>query len=478
MRNILTSSAVLDLVASIVTGNNNSASVNGRGKPFLSQTQKSTESILLHVIIKMTTKFPSVHVTYGSQTFISNSARTEFLNNVCEKYNLNKDQIEIYDIETCKTINVKDLRDFMKVEIKKKNHPPITKINGKSYASNASTSKMPNLEVLNKKLIDNSALNGLERAYLIDCLKNFSNPLKRKNDTVAVNQDARPEMKNRKVQVDAANLIAHRATSTQTDELINYQPPLNNSTLTNDIIIQSKKLAASEKVDSVKATDLMVKSFDKRRNFILIERPAVSFVKEKFPLLFSCTEVRNELDRIFYTGKSQEFISNIKKYAPHILSAARDDDPLLETTQEKMKSFQTPAQREYAQEVGAILMVSSLMHEKRNYLKLLDHCYDISNFPYIETLSKLEEIFFDQHIYKVYAENLLLCEASDLKEALLCLIASYFIFNIKYPDTSFRTLVVFEKLFLEASDTDENEIDISVIQIIRSIQLKQQARGS
>ncbi|GFU42007.1 hypothetical protein TNCV_4676951 [Trichonephila clavipes] len=130
-----------------------------------------------------------------------------------------------------------------------------------------------------------------------------------------------------------------------------------------------------------------------------------------------------------------------------------------------------------AQEVGAILMVSSLMHEQRNYLKLLDHHYDISNFPYIEALSNLDEVFFDNHIYKVYAENLLLCEASDLKEALLCLIASYFIFNIKYPDTSFRTFVVFEKLFLEASDTDENEIDISVTQIIRSIQLKQQARA-
>ncbi|GFY48017.1 DUF5641 domain-containing protein [Trichonephila inaurata madagascariensis] len=441
----------------------------------INQRNRSVFNLL--VIIKMTSISPSVHVTYGSQTFISNSTRSEFLNKVCEKYGLNKDEIEIYDVETCKAVGVRDLRDFMKVEIRKKNHPPINRTSRRGYPSNASTSKIPNLEVLNKKLLDNSALNGLERAFLIECVKNFSNPLKRKNDAVAVNQDAHREMKNRKVQVSASNLIANRTTSTQTDELINYQPPLNNTTLTNDIIVQSKRLAASEKVDLAKASDLMVKSFDKRRNFILIERPAVSFVKEKFPLLFSCTEVCKELDRIFYDGKCQEFISNIEKYAPHILSAARDDDPLLRTTQEKMKLYETSTQRKYAQEVGAILMVSSLMHEKRNYLKLLDHHYDISNFPYIETLSKLDEIFFDQHIYKVYAENLLLCEASDLKEALLCLIASYFIFNIKYPDTSFRTFVVFEKLFLEASDTDENEIDVSVTQIIRSIQLKQQARG-
>ncbi|GFX62311.1 uncharacterized protein TNCV_407061 [Trichonephila clavipes] len=189
-------------------------------------------------------------------------------------------------------------------------------------------------------------------------------------------------------------------------------------------------------------------------------------------------QVRKELDRIFYTGKCQEFISNIEKHAPHILSAARDDDPLLKTTQKQIELLETSDQKKYAQEVGAILMISSLVHERGNYLKLLDHHYDDSDFPYINVLANLDEIFFDEHIYTVYAENLLLCEAKDLKEALLCLIASYFIFNIKYQDTSFRTFVVFEKLFLESSDTDETEIAISVIQIIRSIQLKEQARAS
>ncbi|GFY50878.1 hypothetical protein TNIN_256991, partial [Trichonephila inaurata madagascariensis] len=130
-----------------------------------------------------------------------------------------------------------------------------------------------------------------------------------------------------------------------------------------------------------------------------------------------------------------------------------------------------------AQEVGAILMISSLMHERRDYLKFLDQLYDESDFPYIKAFANLDDIFFDQHIYTVYVENNRLCEASDLKEALLCLIASYFIFNIKYQDTSFRALVVFEKLFLEDNDTDEDEIDMSVTQIIRSIQLKEQGKG-
>ncbi|GFU33703.1 DUF5641 domain-containing protein [Nephila pilipes] len=441
-------------------------------------TAEDCRFLHIHFIVKMSGKSLSIHVTYGNQTFICSSAKKDFLNKVSEKYNINKDEIEIYEIEKKmkKRISVEDLKDFMKVEIRKKPHA-VNRSNGQSYSSVASTSKAPSEAILAQKLLDNGSFTGLERAFLLQCLKNHFNPLKRKIVTEAGTPDIRPEMKNRKVQVDAGNLISRRTTYTQTDELINYQPPLNNTTFSNEIIAQSKKLAASDKIDSAVATDLMAKSFDKRRNFILVERPVVSFVKEKYPLLFNCTEVRNELDRIFYNGKCQEFISNIEKYAPHVLSMARDDDPLLETTKKKMELYPTNIQKKYAQEVGAILMISSLMHEDRIYLKLLDNTIPSSHFPYIESSAKLDDIFFDQHLFRVYAEGQYLCEASDLKEALLCLIASYFIFNIKYNDFSFGTLVVFEKLFLEANDTDENDIDIAVLQIIRSIQLKQQARS-
>ncbi|GFY39448.1 DUF5641 domain-containing protein [Trichonephila inaurata madagascariensis] len=176
-----------------------------------------------------------------------------------------------------------------------------------TYPSNAFTSKIPNLEVLNKKLLDNSVLNGLERAFLIECLKNFSNPLKRKNGTAAVNHDASPKRKNCKVQISPFELNYYETTSSQTDELKDYQPPLNNTSLTNDVR-QSKKLTDLEKVDL--ATDLMLKSFDKRRTFILLEKPLVSFVKEKFPLLFSCTERAAE-DRFCETLKEKE-LSGVK----------------------------------------------------------------------------------------------------------------------------------------------------------------------
>lgn len=46
-----------------------------------------------------------------------------------------------------------------------------------------------------------------------------------------------------------------------------------------------------------------------------------------------------------------------------------------------------------------------------------------------------------------------LCETSNLCEAVLCLVASFFIFNIDYPESCKCTLTVIEKVHLKANDT-------------------------
>ncbi|GBN44209.1 hypothetical protein AVEN_32713-1, partial [Araneus ventricosus] len=281
----------------------------------------------------------NVHVTFGTSTCILISSRKDFLKKISEKFNLDEDEIEILDIKNKKFIGIDDLKDFIKVEIKKKTSYAL---NGRSHSLVPHVSKEPDRKELVQKLLDNRVLTGKERAFLVDLLEDsYHPPLKRRKEDDSV----RPEMKNRKVQVDAANLIATKTAYTQTDELIHYKPSLNTSIAANDIITQSKRLASEDKIDAAAANNLMSKSFDKRRNFILIERPFTSFVKEKYPLLFSNAEVKNEVDRIFYVGKYSEFLGNIEKYAPHILSIARDDDPLLLATRHKMDGFKTPAQK-------------------------------------------------------------------------------------------------------------------------------------
>ncbi|GIY21735.1 uncharacterized protein CDAR_291271 [Caerostris darwini] len=234
---------------------------------------------------------------------------------------------------------------------------------------------------------------------------------------------------------------------------------------------RTARLAASEEMDIIVPVD-MSKTFQKRRNFILSKNPSVLLVKEKYPDLFSCAGVQNELDRIFFAGKCKRFISNIEKFTPHILSIAKENDPLILTTMRKVKLYQIPMQKKYAQEVGAILFCSSISNETSSFLKLANNDFEISDFPYLECDATEDELFLNEHPFKVFVEGIRLCEAENLKEAILCLVASYFIFNIKYPVSSFCSLVMFEKLFLEASDTDEEEIELHAMQIIKWIKLK------
>lgn len=48
-----------------------------------------------------------------------------------------------------------------------------------------------------------------------------------------------------------------------------------------------------------------------------------------------------------------------------------------------------------------------------------------------------------------------MCEASNLCEAVLCLVASFFIFQIEYPKDCCNTLTAFEKLYLDVDVTQE-----------------------
>lgn len=96
---------------------------------------------------------------------------------------------------------------------------------------------------------------------------------------------------------------------------------------------------------------------------------------------------------------------------------------------------------------------------------------DIDVFPYIDArIHALKDLYFDNVLYKIFAEGLQLCEANNLKEAVLCFVASFFIFNINYPKSCFKTLTVFEKLFLNGNDT--LDIDDTTVQWIKFFRLR------
>ncbi|GIX99515.1 hypothetical protein CEXT_7931 [Caerostris extrusa] len=148
-------------------------------------------------------------------------------------------------------------------------------------------------------------------------------------------------------------------------------------------------------------------------------RTARIAASEEMDIIVPCAGVQNELDRIFFAGKCKRFISNIEKFTPHILSIAKENDPLILTTMRKVKLFQIPMQKKYAQEVGAILFCSSISNETSSFLKLANNHFETSDFPYLECDATKDELFLNEHPFKVFVEGIRLCEAENLKEAIL-----------------------------------------------------------
>ena len=80
-------------------------------------------------------------------------------------------------------------------------------------------------------------------------------------------------------------------------------------------------------------------------------------------------------------------------------------------------------------------------------------------YPHIDVSTySLAEIFSNEISYSVIVEGQHLCETSSFSEAILCLVASFFIFNIVYPTNCHQTLTAFEELYLdEKISTEMNE---------------------
>lgn len=94
-------------------------------------------------------------------------------------------------------------------------------------------------------------------------------------------------------------------------------------------------------------------------------------------------------------------------------------------------------------------------------------------YPHIDAPCSLKEIFVDDVIFSVIVENRKLCEAPNFLEAILCLMASFFIFHIDYPKNYRQTLVVIEKLYLKSLCVEDTTvISEQASQMIKMLQLK------
>lgn len=239
-------------------------------------------------------------------------------------------------------------------------------------------------------------------------------------------------------------------------------------------LVKLKKLATENEKNPAEIEKLMDASFDDRRHFILLKAPLVAAVREKYPMLFSVNEIKRELDRLFYSGKSEDFMNNIDKYSTIILDECGRNSDIYNETAKTVKYVFTEEQRHYAKAVGSILGVPKLVKEPLNFIKTVDNPCKTDIYPYVDASHHtVQEIYFDDVIFKIIVEDQLLCEAKSFKEAILCFVASFFIFNIGYTESCKNSLIIFEKLYLCANET--LDFDTHTEQMIKLLKLKSTA---
>lgn len=424
----------------------------------------------------------NINAVYDGKRHIFQCPQSEFLNAAAQFYSIDVSMIDLYVVEKGnrrRIISEYEIGDLMKVEIVKKGSK-MEQRTLRSFHEDEPLGRKETIDRIIGKLKNNNVLNGRERKFLLgmleDCSKDPAGKRKHEDDSNG------PKMIHKRVQVHPSSKnskdssVQTESSSQNGDENHNEPPQASTShskAQEEDAIIRIKKMAGCDQVNKAEVKQLMDDTFNARRHFILMDAPLLRAVEDKFPLLFSVDEVKNELERLFYPGKCEEFFHNIQKYSSVIIDNCDPSNEIYARTIKSIERAKTKEQKRYAKAVGSILLLPTLMKEKLGFLNLQDNDCRNDIFPYIDaSVHVLKEVFFDNLLFKVITEQRELCVASDFKEAVLCLMASFFIFNINYPETCDQTLILFEKLYLCANDTSDDLVVGDTQQMIKFLKLK------
>ena len=107
---------------------------------------------------------------------------------------------------------------------------------------------------------------------------------------------------------------------------------------------------------------------------------------------------------------------------------------------------------------GAIAVVPQQLREKLANMFLLDET-EISSFP--KLMVESEYMFGEFVDISVVIEGETICTCGDLLTAFKLLFASYYVFNLAYPDVLKSTMTFFQKGFLNIHDKVKRDPKVS-----------------
>ncbi|XP_051283240.1 uncharacterized protein LOC127378444 isoform X4 [Dicentrarchus labrax] len=171
-------------------------------------------------------------------------------------------------------------------------------------------------------------------------------------------------------------------------------------------------------------TEKMSKTFSSRRVEVVTLSPAVAIFKERWPALFSETQIKEEFRRITTISLEETFMRKLDEYLPCLLQLMRAKGgaagsrmcPLLDTVNEDCE--------DYTNQTIKVIVIHDVMAEED-----------------------------PAEVAIVFEGHQVLTGCGNRTKACVLLMGLIYALNLEYPKTLKNTLEVFQKLFLELDGT-------------------------
>ncbi|KAH3892203.1 uncharacterized protein LOC127857139 [Dreissena polymorpha] len=212
----------------------------------------------------------------------------------------------------------------------------------------------------------------------------------------------------------------------------------------------SKKI----KTETEDTNSYMKRTFDARRSFITVELPPIIEVKETYPELFTDKQIMMEFQRITdidldislqrYCVDHKQDISDMCRRIP----SAKDI-----LTQAEMVKKEIPALEPYWDMVVSLCLIPYMMKEN-----LCDMVIEIGEDEQVDPKGKIVPVLiskgkvFSSDEFILVVEEEIVQVFEEFTIAFASLFATYWIFNMEYPDTLLNTYNFIQKVMVNLKD--------------------------
>ena len=195
----------------------------------------------------------------------------------------------------------------------------------------------------------------------------------------------------------------------------------------------------------------MNKTFPMRRE-IITRGDGIAVIKDKFPLLFTDTEMIAEFKRITYIELVEKFEGGLDNYASKLIylnvkskekgiSSSKEQQLVADLRAEISKV--SVSENKYAEKCLALLLLPHHLGESLGEI-VKERVSPSTLTPYI-LLHRENGSILNPSMIGVYADAVLICKVDRLVYAFSLLLAMFYVFHIAYPQKCSLTLTFLQK---------------------------------